>query len=81
MDKVVHLILTKMLQVLKLLFNMKKTHTEFGDFASRNGSRTLLEKVATAGLIITLSLFILSLVGSAIWGTEGFVEVLANLIN
>lgn len=58
---------------------------DYKDYAPRAGSRHPLRKLADYFLttlvyfLATLvSLFILALVGSAIWGNEGFVDLLAS---
>jgi hypothetical protein len=53
---------------------MKHTNLEIDQYSR---PMSLLEK----GLCGMLVLFIISLVGSAIWGAEGFVELLAGFIN
>lgn len=50
----------------------------YNDHADRHGSTSLLSKVGEASLIIFVTLFIASLVGSVIWGNEGFDNLLAS---
>lgn len=60
---------------------MKKTHNIYGDTANRTGSTPLYIKILETLAVSTVGIFIACMVGSMIWGNEGFVELLAGLIN
>lgn len=63
---------------------MKTTHREYNDLAPRNGSTepdlTLTEKIALGVFGTVLMVSIIGLIGSFIWGSEGFVDLLASFI-
>lgn len=51
----------------------------YTDRAKRIGSEdSLLTKAGETLLVILISLFIASMIGSMIWGNEGFVDILAS---
>lgn len=57
---------------------MKKTHNIYGDRAKRTGSMPLHIKVLETLAVSTVGIFIACMVGSMIWGNEGFVYLLAS---
>lgn len=59
-----------------------RTKTDYTDIAKRVGSEeSIITKIVETILVILVGLFIAAIVGSMIWGNEGFVYLLAGLLN